>query len=250
MLDVLETQRRYYVFDKNTFKSFIKMCKGFTAYTLEAPRKSKSTDIFYDNNKRLLEENGLLLRKRILGAKSIIKLKRRFSTPQHFYSDALRKHEREKEVLTREPLSKHFFFLNNALNSMYTTTLNFDPDKLFEQMRVILTIDITTTSYTVFGPGGFKAIINQDLMKMKNFQTKRKNNCELIQIRMTSADSTLPYFEDFITKIEKHCKEIFKTQDSRYEIAQRITKPLPTKAELKKMQLERALQQEEQDAKK
>ena len=92
------------------------MCKGFTAYTLEAPRKSKSTDIFYDNNKRLLEENGLLLRKRILGAKSIIKLKRRFSTPQHFYSDALRKHEREKEVLTREPLSKHFFFLNNDNN--------------------------------------------------------------------------------------------------------------------------------------
>ena len=87
-------------------------------------------------------------------------------------------------------------------------------------------------------------------MKMRNFQTKRKNNCELIQIRMTSADSTLPYFEDFITKIEKHCKEIFKTQDSRYEITQRITKPLPTKAELKKMQLERALQQEEQDAKK
>ena len=99
MLDVLDLQRRYYVFDKSTFKTFIKMCNGFTAYTLEGPTKSTSTDIFYDSDKRILEENGLLLRKRIQGAKSIIKLKRRFSTPQDFYSDALRKHEREKEVL-------------------------------------------------------------------------------------------------------------------------------------------------------
>jgi|GEM_PF-3248875 len=241
MLDVLDMQRRYYVFDKNTIKSFIKMCDSFTAYTLEKPKKSKSTDIFYDSAKRILEENGLLLRKRILGAKSQIKLKRRFSEPQHFYSDALRKHEREKEVATKEPLSKHFFFLNNALNSMYSTPLNFDPDKLFEQMKVILTIDIKETSWKVFGAGGFKAVINHDIMTMHNYQTKRKNSCELIQIKMLSADSTLPYFQDFITKIEKHCKEIFFTQDSRYEIAQRITKPLPTKEELKKLQRERAL---------
>ncbi len=251
MLDVLDMQKRYYVFDKNTFKTFIKMCNGFTAYTLEGPKKETSTDIFYDSDKRILEENGLLLRKRVLGSKSIIKLKRRFSAPQHFYSDALRKHEREKEVLTKEPLSKHFFFLNNALNSMYTTSLNFDPDKLFEQMRVILTIDIKETKYKVFGSGGFKAEINHDVMKMHNFQTKRKSTCELIQIKMLSADSTLPYFQDFITKIEKHCKEIFFTQDSRYEIAQRLTKPLPTKEELKKMQQERALAKAEQeDAKK
>ena len=138
MLDVLDLQKRYYVFNSSTIKNFIKMCDGFTAYTLEKPSKSNSTDIFYDNSKRLLEENGLLLRKRILGSKSIIKLKRRFSEPQHFYSDALRKHEREKEVLTKEPLSKHFFFLNNALNSMYSTPLNFDPDKLFEQINETL----------------------------------------------------------------------------------------------------------------
>ncbi len=247
MLDVLDLQRRYYVFDKSTFKTFIKMCNGFTAYTLEGPTKSTSTDIFYDSDKRILEENGLLLRKRIQGAKSIIKLKRRFSTPQDFYSDALRKHEREKEVLTKEPLSKHFFFLNNALNSMYTTSLNFDPDKLFEQMRVILTIDIKETSYKVFGAGGLKASINHDVLKFHNYQTKRKNVCELIQVKMLSADSTLPYFQDFITKIEKHCKEIFYTKDSRYEIAQRLTKPQLSKEELKKLKRERALEAAEKE---
>ena len=241
MLDVLDLQKRYYVFNSNTIKSFIKMCDGFTAYTLEKPTKSNSTDIFYDSSKKILEENGLLLRKRILGSKSIIKLKRRFNEPQHFYSDALRKHEREKEVSTKAPLSKHFFFLNYALNSIYNTPLNFDPDKLFEQMKVILTIDIKETSWKVFGAGGFKAVINHDILKMHNFQTKRKNTCELIQVKMLSADSTLPYFEDFITKIQKHCKEIFFTQDSRYEIAQRMTKPLMTKEELKALKRERAL---------
>ncbi len=250
MLDVLEMQKRYYVFDKNTIKQFIKMCDGFTAYTLEKPTKSTSTDVFYDSDKRILEENGLLLRKRIMGAKSIIKLKRRFNESQHFYSDALRKHEREKEVPTKDGLAKHFFFLNNALNSMYSTPLNFDPDKLFAQMKVILTIDIKETSWKLFGAGGFKAVINHDILKVHNFQTKRKNDTELIQIKLLSADSTLPYFQDFITKIEKHCKEIWFTQDSRYEIAQRITKPALTKEEIKKLQQERALKMAEEEGKK
>ncbi len=244
MLDVLQTQRRYYVFDKNTFKHFLKVCDSLTTYNLEKPVSKKSLDIFYDNAKNILEENGLLLRKRVYGAKSKIKLKRRVDSKQYFYSDALRKHEREKEVPTRDPLSKHFFFLNNALNSMFTNALQIDPDKLFEQMHVTLTIDIKEKCYKVFGGGGLKAEIHNQQLSFKNFRTKRKNSCELIQIRMLSPDNTLPYFEDFWKRLEKHCKEIFYTTDSRYEIAERLTKPLPTKEELKQMRIQKLKEQE------
>lgn len=244
MLDVLKTQRRYNVFDKNTFKHFLKVCDSLTTYKLDKPTVKKSTDIFYDNNKNILEENGLLLRKRVMGSKSTIKLKRRVESKQYFYSDALRKHEREKEVPTRDPLSKHFFFLNNALNSMFTNTLQIDPDKLFEQMRVTLTIDIKEKCYKVFGGGGLKAEIHNQRLKFTNYRTKRKNKCELIQIKMLSGDNTLPYFEDFYKRIEKHCKEIFYTTDSKYEIAERMTKPLPTKEELKQLRIQKLKEQE------
>ncbi len=244
MLDVLQTQRRYYVFDKNTFKHFLKLCDSLPSYKLEKPTKRKSTDIFYDNAKNILEETGLLLRKRVYGAKSKLKIKRRVDQKQYFYSDVLRSHEREKEIATRDPLSKHYFFLNNALNSMFTNTLQFDPDKLFDQMQVTLTIDIKETCYKMFGGGGLKAEIRDQKLKFVNYRTKRKSSCDLIQIVMLSDDNTLPYFEDFWKLVEKRCKEIFYTTDSRYEIGERMTKPLPTKEELKQLRIQRLREQE------
>jgi len=195
--------------------------------------------VFYDNDTKILEENFLILRKRIIGTKATLKLKRSEVARDNMYMDKLRENEREKEILAKDPLSKHFFFLNNALNSMYATALKFDPDKLFEKMKVILTIDIKRESYKVFGPGGFKAEISCENFKVKNFQTQRKNTTEFIQIKLLSGENTLTYYQDFIARAEKHCKEIFPTTDSRYTMARRVTKPLPTKEELEKLKQEK-----------
>lgn len=246
MLDVFQTEKRYYVFDNKTFVRFLDKCKKLGRYTIEKPKKSTILDFYFDSKNRLLDQNSLVLRKRVLGSKSIIKLKRKFSVPQLFYSDSIRKNEREKEIPTSDPLSKHLFFFNNALNSMYSTTLKFDPDSIFKGLEVILTIKIKQTSYTVLGFGGFKAEIRHQRLFVKNFITKRKNTSELIEIRMTSADSTLPKFEDFIRRIEKHCKEIFYTKDNKYDLATRLTKPLPSKAELRlKKQKQKEQEQKE-----
>lgn len=238
MLDVLKTERRYTVFDKNSFVHFIRECRGLTTYTLENPEFCTITDIYMDNDKKLLEQNELLLRKRIIGNKAILRIKRLRPNPQLFYSDNLRAHEREKEINPRDKLSKHFFFLNNALNSMFSSTLKFDPDKLFEQMQVTLIMKMKQTRYLLFGYGGLKVELTNQKIDVQNNVTKRKNKTELIQIKLLSNDSTLHLFEDFVTRIEKHCKEIFYTQDSRYAIGQNATKPLPTKEERKQMKLE------------
>lgn len=238
MLDVLKTERRYMVFDANTFTHFIKECRGLTTYTLDRPEVCTITDVYMDNDKKILEQNELLLRKRIIGNKALLRLKRLHPNPQLFYSDNLRAHEREKEINPRDKLSKHFFFLNNALNSMFTNTLRFDPDKLFEQMQVTLIMKMKQTRYLLFGYGGLKVELTNQKIQVQNNITKRKNNTELIQIKLLSNDNTYHLFEDFVTRIEKHCKEIFYTQDSRYDIGKNVTKPLPTKEERKKMKLE------------
>lgn len=247
MLKITQTQRRYRVFDKKTVKRLVGVIKTLSTYTVEGPFRSKIIDVYYDSDKGILAENNLILRKRIFGAKSEIKLKRSVVSPDFIYADTLRKHEREQKVATKDPLSKHYFFLNNALNSMYTNALKFDPDKLFEQMKVVLTIDIPRHTYKVFGPGGFKAEINGEVFKVKNFATKRKNTTEFLQIKLVSGETTLPYYEDFITRIEKYCKEILYTTDSRYEVAMNVTKPLPTKEELAKMKIEKQKEQIEGD---
>ncbi len=233
MLDVLKTQRRYFVFDENTFKHFLEKVNSLARYNVEYSHKDVVLDLYFDSEKKLLEENGLILRKRIVGNKSVLKLKRRFLSAQFMYSDNIRKHEREREVPTTDPLSKHFYFLSNALNSMFSTPLKIDTDNLFKDMKITVEIKDKQTTYKVFGYGGFKAEIAHQVISIKNNVTNRKNKTEIIEVEMKSADSTLQLFEDFVTRIEKHCKEIFRTTDSKYEIALRLTKPLPSKAERK-----------------
>lgn len=238
MLNIFKQERRYEVFDEKTFSRFLKLLKTMTTYTIDEPVRKKVTDYYYDNDKKLLEENELLLRRRVCGKKAELKIKRRYFNPQYFYSDNLRSHEREKEIGANEPLSKHFFFLNNALNSMFSNTLKFDPDKLFEQTRVNLIINSVQEIRKLFGYGGLKIEIKHEKLKIFNKITNRKAYTEIIQLKLLSTDDTLPLFEDFITRIEKHCKEIFYTKDSKYEIAIKNTRPLPTREERKKLKEE------------
>ena len=234
MLNIFKLDRRYAVFDEKTYSRLIKLLHTMTTYTMDAPEKSKIVDYYYDTSSGILEQNELLLRKRVTGRSAELKIKRRYFSEEHMYSDSLREHEREKEISPRDSLSKHYFFLNNALNSMFSNNLQFDPDKLFEQMRVIMVLDIKQESRKLYGYGGLKVEVRHEAIKIENRKTGRKNKTELIQFRLLSNEETLPIFDDFISRVEKHCKEIFYTKDSKFEIAYRMTKPLPSKEEQKK----------------
>lgn len=234
MLNIFKQERRYTVFDKNTYVRLLKIIGTMTTYTLDAPTRRKIVDYYYDNENRLLDQNELLLRRRVFSSDAQLKIKRKYFNPDYFYTDNLRSHEREKDIDINDPLSKHYFFLNNALNSMFSNNLQFDPDKLFEQVRVNLTIKIDQENRKLFGYGGLKIEIRQEKLNIFNKLTNRKAKTELLQFKLLSSEDTLPLFEDFITRVERHCKEIFYTKDSKHEIAIKNTRPLPTKEEIKK----------------
>ncbi len=234
MLNIFKQERRYTVFDKNTYVRLLKIIGTMTTYTLDAPTRRKIVDYYYDNENRLLDQNELLLRRRVFSSDAQLKIKRKYFNPDYFYTDNLRSHEREKDIGINDPLSKHYFFLNNALNSMFSNNLQFDPDKLFEQVRVNLTIKIDQENRKLFSYGGLKIEIRQEKLNIFNKLTNRKAKTELLQFKLLSSEDTLPLFEDFITRVERHCKEIFYTKDSKHEIAIKNTRPLPTKEEIKK----------------
>ena len=247
MLNIFKMDRRYAVFDEKTYGRFIKLLQTMTTYTMDSPETSKIVDYYYDSPTDILWQNELLLRKRVMGNKAELKIKRLHFSEKYMYSDSLREHEREKGIGARDPLSKHYFFLNNALNSMFSNNLQFDPDKLFEQMKVIMVLNIKQESRKLFGYGGLKVEVRHEYIKIENKKTGRKNKTEQIQIRLLSSEETLPIFEDFISRVEKYCKEIFLTRDSKFDIAFRMTKPLPSKEEQKKRNeqlMQQKLQQE------
>ena len=64
MLKITQTQKRYRLFDKNSVRRLVGVIKNLSTYTVEGPVKSKIVDIYYDNDKKLLSENNMILRKR------------------------------------------------------------------------------------------------------------------------------------------------------------------------------------------
>ena len=64
--------------------------------------------------------------------------------------------------------------------------------------------------------------------------TNRKNAIDIVKFTMLSPEETLPYFEDFVSKVERRFKEIFPNTENKFEIASRMTKPLPSKEDQKK----------------
>ncbi len=243
-MDILKLERRYNVFDEKTFSRLLKLLKTMTTYSLDEPEKIKLVDYYYDNKENLLEKSELLLRRRVFGKKAQLKIMRRYFRPEFFYSDALRSSERELEIGAGDPLSRHYFFLNNALNSMFTNILQFDTDKMFEKMHATIIINIEQNKRVLFGYGGLKAELSQYKMKVENLITNRKNTTEIVEFKLISPENTMPLFEDLITRVERHCKELFYTKDSKYECASNITKPLMTKEEKLKLKDEITKQKE------
>ncbi|NCB48175.1 MAG: hypothetical protein EOM55_00890 [Clostridia bacterium] len=250
-MNILKMEKRYYVFNEKTFSRLLSLLRTMTTYTMEEPEKRNFVDYYYDNKENMLERNGLFLRRRIYGKKAQLKIKRRHFQPEFYYSDNLRSSEREMEINANDPLSKNYFFLNNAINSMFTSTLQFDTDKMFEKMHTIMIIRIKQERRFLFGYGGLKVEISHDFLNAENLTTNRKNNTEMVQFKLVSPENTLSLFEDLITRVEKHCKELFYTQDSKYEAVFKITRPLLSKEEklkvkeelLKKKQLQEAGEQ-------
>jgi len=247
-MNILKMEKRYYVFDEKTFSRLLKLLKTMTTYTMDENVKSKIVDYYYDNKEDLLEKNELLLRRRVFGKTAKLKLKRRYFHPEFYYSDNLRSNERELEIAANDPLSKHYFFLNNALNSMFSSTLQFDTDKMFEKMHVIMLIKIKQDKRFLFGYGGLKVQITRDILDVECTDTRRKNKTEMVQFKLVSPESTLPLFEDLITRVEKHCKELFYTQDSKFEAAFKITRPELSKEEKQKLKEKLRLKREEREA--
>ena len=226
--------KKYTTFDDRSYEKLLTTIRRMTAYSLDAPSTEKKLDIFFDSPDGLLYKYNLLLRKRIVGSKAKLNIMRVHDEEQYAYMDHLRSSQREQEIGVTDPLSKHFFFLNNALNSMFTSALQFDPDKLFEQMQVIMTIDIAEEKRIILGFGGLKLELKYEMLKFQNKITNRKNAINIVKFTMLSPEETLPYFEDFVAKVERKFKEIFANKENKFELATRMTKPLPSKEETKK----------------
>lgn len=240
MLDTYQIKRRYTAFDEKSFSRLERTLLTMTTYSLDELTERKLVDNFYDSPEKLLMTNGIVLKKRISKEENFIKISRLHYDKQYFYMDRIREAERKLDIKPSDPFSKHFFFLSNALNSMFTSALQFDTDKLFSKMRTILVIKSEQQNRIMHGYGGLKMNLRYEKVKFENYLTHRKNEAYIVQFELLSKDDTLPLFDEFIQRVNRKFKEIFPTKENKCELALRMTAPLPTKEEMAKRKAELA----------
>lgn len=243
MLDIFQLKRRYTTFDDKSINKLMKALLAMTTYSMDEPVQKKVEEYYYDSQANLLQENGIYLVKRVTDKDAMLKIGRIHYDKQYFYMDRIREKDRQEIIPRGDKLSDHYFFLSNALNSMFSNALKFDTDKLFEKTHTIMRMEMKQTERYMLGYGGLKMIFRYEKLSFENYATHRKNNTNLVQFKLVSGDETLPVFEEFIRRLEKYCKEIFLTKESRLELALRMTKPLPSKQDMRQFKIEMARKQ-------
>lgn len=238
MLDTYSIKRRFTLFDEKSYSRLIKVLLSMTTYSLDEGVKRSVTDRYLDNRDGLLMKNSIVLKRRESEKENYLKISRLHYDKQYFYMDRIREKDRILEIKPRDKLSEHYFFLSNALGSMFSNALQFDTDKLFGNMRVFLITRSEEETRIMHGYGGLKMSLRYEKLNINNKVTRRKNKTQIVQFDLLSKDDTLPLFDEFIEKLNKKFKELFLIKENKCELSLRMTAPLPSKEEARKKQAE------------
>lgn len=236
MLDTYSMKKRYTLFDEKSYRGLVRTLLSMTTYSLEEGERKVVTDYYLDNPEGLLMSNSIVLKRRNSRDENYLKISRLHYDKQYFYMDRIREKDRRLDIKPSDKLSDHYFFLSNALGSMFSNALQFDTDKLFGKMRVFLMTKSEEETRTMHGYSGLKMSLRYDKLKIKNNTTRRKNEAYIVQFDLLSKDDTLPLFDEFISKLNKRFKEMFLTKENKCELSLRMTAPLPSKEEMRKKQ--------------
>lgn len=193
--------------------------------------------IFYDTESNLLEKAGIILSKTIEPNKCFFKVERQTYLPKSFS-------KRKETVFIHEVGSKdkvmdHAFFLSDGIKSLFTIVFTIDLDNVLKNVVPKIVITAKVKNYKVLSGGGFKAKLKFQSNKIKNLTTKRIQEAQMLTVELDSSETYMPAFLYFNEQINKTCKELIPFEESLYDYAHRVTKPLPEKTKITKIEKEK-----------
>lgn len=215
--------KTYTLFTKNTMKEVIALQRLMPMYSFAPFDKYKSTEVFLDSSNNLLSSAGILL------SKATEKNKAWFKVERERYKANKSSIQRAEKVFihnigVRDSALDHLFFLTDGIKSMFSTQFYIDLDNVLKLVVPKIELKIKKTVFKVFSGKGFKAEIIFEDVDIKNYESRRAANLQFMTVKQTSSSISKDEFEDFTSKLEKYCKEVIPTEDTKYEIAKRMTK--------------------------
>lgn len=227
-----EGKKEYISLSKKPIEKILSLEKKISLHRFCFEKKYKSIQIFYDTQTNLLEKAGIVLSKVITPDKTYFKVEKQSFLPKSFS----RRNEQifVHETGPRDKISDHAFYLVDGIKSIFATQFTIDLENVLKNITPKITLETVTTQIGVLSGGGFKAQLNFKDIRIKNLETKRKGFVKLLTTTMNCPESYLSSFEYFNNQIDKYCKEFIPFDETLYDYAHRITKPLPPKKKLTK----------------
>lgn len=231
---VKESEREYIGITDKPFSKVLGIEKKLNLHRFAFEGTYTNQIIYFDTESNLLEKAGIILSKIIEPNKTYFKIERHGNLPRNFS----RKNEKifVHEVGVKDSVVDHAFFLTDGIKALFTIQFTIDFENVLKNVFPTMIIESKNTVYKVLSGGGFSSHLHFCSSVIKNTITKRQFPVKTLSVKLTSPATQMNAFNYFNEKIEKYCKELVPFNESMFEYAKRVTKPLPKKEKLTKEQ--------------
>lgn len=219
----IEGIKTYTLFSKNSLNKVLSVSQIVPKYSFHGEGRDVSVEIYLDSPNNLLTSAGILLSKVIEEGKTYFRVER-----ESYLSEKKLLITKEKRVFihpigAKDSVSDHALFLIDGITSMFSTKFHIDLDNVLKTVLPKLEVENKRNHFKVLSGNGFKAEMVQEDISIKNYDTKRKAELLMLKIEQVSSKISLSEFDDFTFNLEKYCKEIIPFNESKYDIAKRMT---------------------------
>ncbi len=222
-----EGECNYIALTEKPFEKVLAIEKKISLHRFSFVKRYRTNQVFYDTSTNLLEKAGIVLSKVSTPEKTYFMVERQSFLPKTFS----RRNEQVfiHEVGIRDKVSDHAFYLVDGIKSLFTTQFTIDLENVLKNIFPKIIVSSDVAKYNVLSGGGFKAILLFKDVKIKNLETKRKAANKLLNVSIDCPETYMTAFKYFNQQIDKYCKELVPFDESLYDYAHRVTKPLPQK---------------------
>ena len=199
----------------------------FGKYIMHFEEKINKVFTYYDTPNRDLEKSNIVLYKTQIGNFTELNMATEKINSTFRYAMRTNYKHFTKQIKPFDSILKHKEFLIDNFTNMFMSSINFDPEFLMKKLQVAYVIKTTSIEYRSMNVSGLKITYSFDSDHYTNNFNNQIATSDILTIYQHSAQNTDEDFENLMGKLERYCKELTPTKDTKIMIARRLTAPKP-----------------------
>lgn len=227
MFDDYDNDYFYEIYiDKKPAQELLKKIKLFSAYEVCKAEYSSRVITYYDTPSNSLDSVKLLLSTDLINGTGELTLEKNLDNNENAkYVRLLQTYEHSTAFNDSQSVYDFIPFLRESIRSFFNQPLDIDTDNIFKKVVPTYIINIKNESYKIASFDGFKCWLTLEYTTYINASNKRENYVTYVKISK-SRDSEKNDMPDFIAKLEKYCKRIYKITKTKHSECVRLTRDI------------------------